>query len=257
MMHFGLLGKGITYSLSPKIHSIVYEHFKLNCEYRLVDGLLIEQLEALKALEGFNVTIPYKQDIIPYLAEMDDASKKIGAVNTVVVRNGIWYGYNTDYYGFKETVLSTLAEIPKSAIILGTGGSALAVYHVLKDLGVETVTVVSRNADTIFEREKCITYEDIEKRGLQSDLLVNCTPVGRDGKSPVSDKLIARQGGVIDLIYNPEMTPLLKKAADFGIPYANGLMMLIVQAIYADRLWFPEIEIDIQSLYNKIRTNLG
>jgi len=256
MTYYGLLGKGITYSLSPKIHKVVYEHYKLNCDYRLVDGDLEEKIDELKALEGFNVTIPYKQDIIPYLEDMDNASKKIGAVNTVVKRDGKWFGYNTDYHGFKDTVLSILKEIPERAIILGTGGSALAVYHVLKDIGVTTVNVVSRNPDTVFEAEKCLTYEMIENSGLQSGLLVNCTPVGRDGKSPVSDEFIARQGSVIDLIYNPEMTPLLKKAADLGKPCANGLMMLIVQALYADQLWFPQIEVDIQALYHKIKSKV-
>ncbi|MBF4693038.1 shikimate dehydrogenase family protein [Fusibacter ferrireducens] len=253
MKRFGLLGKGITYSLSPRIHTHVYEDLDLDCDYKIVDGILEEQLTSLKQLDGFNVTIPYKQEIIPYLTAQDDASRKIGAVNTVVQREGKWFGYNTDYHGFKETVSALPIKTLKSAIILGTGGAAKAVYHVLKELGVQDIWVVSRQPHTIFEDEHCITYETLENTGIQSDMLINCTPVGRDGDSPVSEQVIKRQGSVVDLIYAPPMTTILKWAESFQIPQANGLMMLVVQALYADKLWFPEIPVDIRKLYQDIR----
>ncbi len=253
MKHYGLLGKGITYSLSPRIHAHVYEKLDLDCDYTIVDGILEEQIETIKNLDGFNITIPYKEDIIPYLTDQDEASRKIGAVNTVVHRDGKWFGYNTDYHGFKETVLSLSIETPQSAVILGTGGAAKAVYHVLKDLGTKEIWIVSRQEDAIFENERCITYEMLENRGIRSDMLVNCTPVGRDGTSPVSEQVVKRQGSVIDLIYAPPMPLLLKMARSLQIPYANGLMMLIVQALYADQLWFSDINIDIQKLYHEIK----
>lgn len=254
MKHYGLLGKGITYSLSPRIHTRVYEKLTLDCDYKIVDGILEEQLEALKSLDGFNITIPYKQEIIPYLTAQDEASQKIGAVNTVVQRDGKWFGYNTDYHGFKETVLSLSIETPESAVILGTGGAAKAVYHVLKDLGTKKIWIVSRKAHIVFENEHCITYEMLENREIQSDMLINCTPVGRDGESSVSEQVVKRQGSVIDLIYAPPMTALLKWAESLQIPHINGLMMLIVQALYADQLWFPDTAFDMQKLYQDIKS---
>ncbi|GAU78167.1 shikimate dehydrogenase [Fusibacter sp. 3D3] len=253
MRHYGLLGKGITYSISPRIHTYVYEQLSLDCDYKIVDGVLEEKLELLKQLDGFNVTIPYKQEIMPYLADQDEASRKIGAVNTVVKNAGKWFGYNTDYHGFKETLLSISNKIPESAVILGTGGAAKAVYHVLKDVGVKAIWIVSRKAKTSFENECCITYEMLENSEIQSDLLINCTPVGRAQDSPVSEQVVRRQKSVIDIIYVPTMTPLLKMAESLQIPYANGLMMLIVQALYADQLWFPDTSIQIQKLYQELK----
>lgn len=257
MRQFGLLGRGISYSLSPKMHAALYESMEIKATYELVDGELAEVLSKLRTLDGFNITIPYKQEIMPYLVSVDPAAQRIGAVNTVVADEAGWHGYNTDYHGFRETVKGLIQRDVTSAIILGTGGAAKAVYYALKDMGASKIYVISRHLGATFEGIPCLSYEMLEAGDICSDLLVNCTPVGTNGKkdhqmSPVSEKVVSKQGAVIDLIYNPERTPLLKIAEGMNIPVSNGLKMLVVQAIYAEKFWFPEREVDVQKLYEII-----
>lgn len=255
-MKYGLIGKQISYSLSPKIHSEFYKLNNIAAEYSLFDDELEALITRLNELGGFNVTIPYKEAIIKHLEEVDSAAERIGAVNTVVCKDSKWYGYNTDYYGFLETV-KALGDINQNrAIILGTGGAAKAVFYVLKDIGFEEILVVSRSHGESFEGVRCISYDMLEKLLIASDLLVNCTPVGRNGEMPVSEMIISKQGAIIDLIYNPEYTPLLSKAKENEVPHDNGLRMLVVQALYAEKLWYPEVIFDIEENFKHIESKL-
>ena len=235
MKRYALIGKQLSHSFSPMIHREIYKDFDICAEYELLEvkeeelGDVIERLRK-KEFSGLNVTIPYKKEIIKYLDELSEEAEAIGSVNTIALVHGKIIGYNTDYFGFYQSVLNYNIEVKgKHCFVLGTGGAALAVYKALKDLG-GYVRYVSRNP----KNEDMISYRRLEEE--QIDVLVNTTPIGmypNVEECPVTDKVIQKAKYVMDIIFNPLQTVLLKKADST----MNGLDMLVGQAIKAEEIW--------------------
>ena len=230
---YGLIGEKLPHSYSAEIHALLGDY-----DYRLCELSKEELPEFMqrKAFRGINVTIPYKKDVIPFLFRLDEKAEKIGAVNTVVNRDGKLYGYNTDYYGL-SSLFSRIGIDPKgkNALILGTGGTSRTALAVLRDSGAARITVASRT-----ERDGAVTYEKA-KELIDTEILVNTTPVGMypnpDG-CPIDISRFPRLCGVVDAVYNPLRTNLVSAARERGIPSIGGLYMLVAQAQAANRLFF-------------------
>ncbi len=236
----GLIGRKLGHSFSPEIHSFLADY-----EYKLYEmeengvGAFLEDCP----LDALNVTIPYKKTVMPYLLHISDEAERIGSVNTIVKRADGLYGYNTDYYGFSYMLKKSGIEITgKKVLILGSGGASVTVRTVAEDLKAAEIIVISRNGEN--------NYENIEKH-RDADVLVNTTPVGMypdTGKSPVDLKVFPKLSGVLDLIYNPSQTKLLYDAKSLGIPYINGLSMLVAQGKRAAEIFtgepIPDCEIE-------------
>lgn len=234
---FGLLGKNISYSFSKKYFEEKFKKlFLKNHAYSFFD---IQEIEALNSvtdnpnLVGMNVTIPYKQAIIPFLDELSDEAKQIGAVNCVSFQNGKKIGYNTDAFGFEKTLLINKKDHHKKALILGDGGAAKAVRYILDKHNIEHKTV-SRKSEINFEN----LSEDLVKDSL---LTIQTTPVGTFPNVEDSVQFpfdaITDQHYVIDLIYNPSETAFLRKCAEKGATTLNGFYMLEQQAEKAWEIW--------------------
>jgi shikimate dehydrogenase len=248
---FGLVGKNIDYSFSKKHFTEKFsaEHFT-NCEYQNFDIDAIESFHDIiknnPNLRGLNVTIPYKEIVIPFLDQLSEKAAKIGAVNVIrFKKNGILKGYNSDCYGFKKALQPLLQPHHKTALILGTGGSAKAVAFALEELDIN-YTFVSRKASDPSDSElanlKAIDYNRINATTFDNyQIVINCTPLGTSPNIKecpeipyeyFTDKHIA-----FDLIYNPEETQFLKKAKKKGAITKNGQEMLVFQAEKAWKIW--------------------
>lgn len=245
---YGLLGANIAYSFSPDLHNRMFQLNGIDGLYSLIDiprdEFSLDVLsKSVESFSGFNVTIPYKEAIFGLLDEVDERARRIGAVNTVVSENGKWKGYNTDYDGFMFLFKQLDLREKRSATILGTGGAAKMVYHALMDLGFDDISVVSRSREcdeTYFKKARCMIYTALESNRKPANLLVNCTPLGMGShieEMPVSRKMLLCHDAVIDLIYNPPETVLMREASNIGIKVLGGLDMLIVQALEAESLW--------------------
>ena len=221
-MRAGLLGRKLGHSFSPQIHARLgsYSYDLFEVEPDALDNFMRGD-----RFDAMNVTIPYKKDVIPYCAELSDAARAIGSVNTIVRRaDGTLFGDNTDAAGF-TAMLKRLHLDPsgKKALVLGSGGASLTVRHVLKELGAEVV-VISRSGED--------NYENLD-RHADARILVNTTPVGtypNNGAAALSLSHFPRLEGVLDLIYNPARTALILDAMARGIPALGGLTMLVEQA---------------------------
>jgi shikimate dehydrogenase len=236
---FGLVGKSLKHSFS---RDYFLDKFKAegnrDADYQFfeIDDIRTfpEIIKLMPKLYGLNVTIPYKSSIIPYLQEMDERAKRIGAVNTIqFLPNGLLKGWNTDYLGFRDSLLPLLKPHHTTALIFGDGGASKAIQVVLRDLSI-AYTVISRNGDT--------PYKDVDAGMIKEHLLlINCTPLGMhpDTKSCVDIpfEAITSSHLVYDLVYNPEETLFLKKAKKQGAVVKNGLEMLHLQAEAAWKIW--------------------
>lgn len=226
-MAYGLIGERLSHSFSPEIHGMLGDY-----PYRLypLSREALPRFMRENTLEGFNVTIPYKEAVIPYLRGLSGEAEKIGAVNTVTRRaDGSLYGDNTDYEGFSR-LLGEEDWRGRNALVLGSGGSSKTVRAVLEDRGC---------ACTIISRRGPEDYAGIA-RHVDAELVVNTTPVGMYpdvGVVPVSLRGFRGLRLVIDLIYNPARTALMLEAESLGIPCRNGLLMLAAQAHEAARIW--------------------
>lgn len=229
MKKYGCIGKKLTHSFSKEIHAKLADY-----DYELIElnESEIEPFFAKKDFEAINVTIPYKQTVIPYLDEMSDVAKRIGAVNTIVNKNGALYGYNTDYYGMKALIEKIGVELKgKKVLILGTGGTSKTARVLAQDLGAETVLTVSRR-----KSESFITYEEAVKLHCDADYIINTTPSGMypDCESvPIDISAFKKLAGVADAVYNPLCTNLVMNAKSRGIKAECGLYMLVMQAVVA------------------------
>lgn len=243
MRKFGLIGYPLTHSFSKKYFTAKFEKEAIwNCQFDLYEISDISDFEKVLAenpgLEGISVTIPYKQDVIRFLNELDPACELIGAVNCIQIRNGYRKGFNTDYIGFKESLKNWLGiEIPK-ALVLGTGGASKAVRVALRDLGVDFLAV-SRSP-----RENQITYADLKSNPafLQKfPLIINTTPLGTFPKTTempeIPEEMLNESHRVYDLVYNPEETMLMKACREKGGKAKNGMDMLELQAEAAWTIW--------------------
>jgi shikimate dehydrogenase len=240
MKTYGLIGHPLSHSLSKDFFDHKFEQENLSdCEYLLMDLNNIKDVIALKnnpQLFGFNVTIPYKQSILPYLDSMSEEALKIGAVNTVKVSNGKWTGYNTDVVGFEKSLIPLLSPNIKKALVLGSGGAYLAVKYVLDKLNI-SCSMVSRQSHQALYR-----YENIGKSVLNDhQIIINTTPIGmfpNENDVPnIPFHLLTPNHIVYDLIYNPEITLLLRNASLNGCYTKNGLEMLKIQAQESWKIW--------------------
>ena len=240
-MRFGLLGKDIDYSFSrtyfaekfqkEKLHDCCYENFDLA---DLTDFKRVLQTPHLK---GMNVTIPYKQEVMTFVDNLDEVSKAIGAVNTIVFnKDGTTTGYNTDYIGFQKSIAPMITAEIKAALVLGTGGASKAVVYALHKMGIET-QYVSRKKGT-----DNLIYEELTEAVMKKHkLVVNCTPLGTYPnilqKPNLNYDQLTSTHALFDLIYNPTETAFMKAGKKAGAKVGNGKNMLVEQAEASWRLW--------------------
>ncbi len=240
-MKCGLLGEKLGHSYSPQIHGMLADY-----EYRLYEKSP-EELDAfLRAgdWDGLNVTIPYKKTVLPYCTRLSDRARRIGAVNTLVrLPDGGIYGENTDAYGFEKLIHRNSIEIEgRKCLVLGSGGASVMACAVLRDLGAQSVTVISRHGED--------NYGNLD-RHADAAVIVNTTPVGmypNNGVSAVDLAVFPACEAVLDVVYNPARTALLLQAEKRDIPCAGGLYMLVAQAKRSAELFtgreIPDGEID-------------
>ena len=245
MKRYGLIGYPLGHSFSQKYFTEKFDRECVDARYDLFPLESINELPGLihdtEGLAGFNVTIPYKQDVIQFLDEMDDQAREIGAVNVVKITrqvNGAYRlkGFNSDAYGFTESIRPMLGPSHKRALVLGSGGASKAVIFSLRRLGVEPVVVSRRPSAGM------LTYAAIDKEILMNyTVIVNASPVGM---SPIIDacpdipyEFLTPRHVCFDLVYNPEETLFLQKASAAGAAVKNGLEMLLLQAVGAWKYW--------------------
>lgn len=229
---YGLIGEKLPHSYSVEIHNALADYDYRLCE--LSRDKLVPFLTE-KAFRGINVTIPYKKEVMPHLSYIDEKARAIGAVNTIIHRDGKLLGYNTDYYGLLSLFYRASIEISgKKALVLGTGGTSRTAQAVLHDAGAKSVVCVSRKGGN-----GTVTYEEAA-RMTDTELIVNTTPVGMfpevDG-CPIDLSLFPQLCGVVDAIYHPLRTNLVLNARKRGIPAIGGLYMLVAQAQTASCLF--------------------
>lgn len=230
-MEYGLIGEKLGHSYSVPIHNQLADY---SYALREVAPDALDEFMRLHEFKGINVTIPYKQAVMPYCAQLSDAAREVGCVNTIVVReDGTLYGHNTDIGGFIHMLRGAGIEPSgRKAVILGSGGTSLTARAALKRLGAREITVVSRKGP--------VDYEALYREHTDAEILVNTTPVGmypKTGASPVDLSRLPCVIGVADVIYNPERTALILDAQARGIPAASGLSMLVAQAREAAELF--------------------
>ena len=244
-MKYGLIGERLGHSFSKEIHERIgkYEY-----EPKELNEKEFHEFMQKKDFKAINVTIPYKEKVIPYLHYISPEASKIKAVNTIVNKDGLLYGYNTDYLGLKEMISHFNIDVNgKKAMILGTGGTSKTSYSVLKDLNAKEIVFVSRK-----KTNDCITYDEVSKYASECDILVNTTPLEM---YPNNDKHILcldefkSLKGVIDVIFNPLRTNLILKAKEKNIKCCSGLFMLVAQAFYAIEI-FLNTKLDKQIIVN-------
>ncbi|MBQ2932283.1 MAG: shikimate dehydrogenase [Clostridia bacterium] len=274
-LRLDVVGDPISHSKSPYIHETVLKELGFEYEYRKVQvkkGELSKYLFEAKALGlcGFNLTMPHKTDIIPFLDSIDDEALRLGSVNTVKIKDGKFFGYNTDALGMVYSMEQKgFGAKDKNIVILGAGGVALALALKMAFEGAGKITVLNRTLSSaenicekvIKENGKNCTALPFEKESLQNaakgcDILINCTPLGMEGIDADFEDLsfldnLNQESLVFDLIYNPLETNLLKHAKELGLSTLNGLDMLIYQGLLADEI-FLDTKLDLVSLKEKI-----
>jgi shikimate dehydrogenase len=240
MRKFGLIGYPLSHSFSQKYFREKFRRENIgDAVYELFPLTGIEQLPSLLQsspdLTGLNVTIPYKQTVIPFLDKLSDEAKIIGAVNCIKITDGKLIGCNTDAFGFEASLENILIQQPQQTFILGTGGASKAVAYVLKRRNIPFL-FVSRTSKT-----NCITYSQIEQFMQPSNLFINTSPVGmypdENAEPQIPFEKLGVNDIVFDLIYNPAETLLLKKAKAHGAKTKNGLEMLELQAEKSWQIW--------------------
>ena len=240
MKKFGLIGYPLSHSFSKKYFTEKFTNENIpDCVYELYPIKKIDQvgniLQSNPELVGLNVTIPYKEEVISYLGELDETAKAVGAVNTIKISNGNSKGYNTDVYGFRESLKPLLKPHHKRALILGTGGASKAVAYCLRQLNIDYI-FVSRT-----QQQGCVSYDSVRYYLHTFYVVINTTPLGM---SPDTDQCptiaydaFSEKHLCYDLVYNPEETLFLKKAKEQGATVKNGLEMLYLQAERAWEIW--------------------
>lgn len=265
MKQYGLIGRRLDHSRSPEIHRHFFDHYGIEGCYGLfeIEPTNLAELPhalALLGVAGANVTIPYKEAIIPFLDRLSPTAQAIGAVNTLVCSGGKWVGDNTDAYGFSALLKHHGIEVEAQRVcLLGSGGASKAIEVALMEAGVGELILVTRQAEETRrkyeaaasekpwlaqalaqDRLQIWSYETLETRKTPFRLLINATPVGMgslSGQSPVGEGVLAGCEAVVDTIYNPRETRLMAQARSLGIPTAGGLYMLVAQAIASQGLW--------------------
>ena len=236
MRHYGIIGFPLLHSFSAKYFNEKFATEQIEAEYSLypigIEDLRLKIEDLLDSLDGFNVTLPYKQTIIPFLNRLDETAQAIGAVNVVYKR----VGYNTDCLGFMESIKPLLRAYDSKALVLGTGGASKAACYGLRKLGI-TPTLVSRNP-----KEGQLGYKDLSPEIMaEHTIIVNCTPLGMypdvNSCPDIPYELISARHLLFDCVYNPEETLFLQKGKAQGATIQNGIGMLYGQAKEAWKIW--------------------
>lgn len=237
MRKFGLIGRNISYSFSQKYFADKFKRESIeDASYEIFDLNSIEEVEKIfqiKDLTGLNVTIPYKEEILNYLDELDPISKEIGAVNCIKIKNGKKIGFNTDAFGFEKSLIPHLEFHHQNALILGDGGAAKAIKFVLNKHLIHFETVI---------RTGNLKFKDLTKEMVQDHyLIINCTPLGTypnvEECPPIPYEYLNSQHFLYDLIYNPEKTKFLELGEKSGAKSKNGFEMLVLQAEKSWEIW--------------------
>ena len=254
--NFGLIGYPIQHSLSPWIHEQFLQRTNLQGEYTImeIDPHLNfdEEMDKLrkKELNGFNITVPYKEKIVDYLDELDDQAAHIGAVNTVLCKNGKWIGYNTDGIGYIRSLLQQFPQLEEkkdaNILLLGAGGAAKGIYFALLKHGYQSVTIANRSLDKAKKLtqknplSKIITLQEAEEKLSTFDCIIQTTSVGM---KPETDRMIIhlnnlKEGTIVsDIVYQPLRTKFLQTAESMNAQIHFGHTMLLYQAQYAFEIW--------------------
>lgn len=233
MIEYGLVGERLGHSFSPEIHSALADY-----KYELIEVPKdkIDSFFEAKEFKGLNVTIPYKETVIPHLDVIDDAAKTIGAVNTVVVRDGKLYGYNTDYVGMRDAILRAGIVVKgKKVLICGSGGTSKTAEYTAKSLGAKETYRLSRKMT-----DGCITYDEAYSLHNDAEIIINATPCGMypsEDDVPIDIARFPKLSGVFDAIFNPLCTRLVIGSKRRGITASGGLYMLVAQAAAASELF--------------------
>lgn len=253
---YGVIGDPIAHSMSPAIHNDAFERENIEAVYHhfhVKREQLVDAVKGMKAIgvAGFNVTVPHKTDIIPLLDEVDELAQSIGAVNTVVLKDGRYIGYNTDGRGFYKSLLDeSVADIKsKKVLILGAGGAARAIYFTLVKDGVRAVDIANRTlekaasliADCPYDKlSKALTISDAEAAIHEYDIIIQTTSIGMSpnvSQTPIHVNRLKAEGLVSDIIYNPLKTKLLLDSEAMGARVQNGVGMFVNQAALAFEIW--------------------
>ncbi|CDD01708.1 shikimate kinase [Ruminococcus sp. CAG:382] len=233
-MEYGLIGEKLGHSFSREIHNLLASY---TYDLKELPKNELDTFMKSRNFKGVNVTIPYKESVMPYLDEIDEAAKAIGAVNTIVNREGRLIGYNTDFYGMRELLLSRSIRIEKRFVaVLGTGGTSKTACAVAKSLGASRIVRVSRNPHS----DGDISYDELEAIKTDIQIIINTTPVGmypNENCAPLDIDGFSALEGVVDAIYNPLRTKLISDARARQIRAAGGLYMLAAQAARAAELF--------------------
>ena len=232
-MQYGCIGEHLTHSFSKEIHSQLQDYAYTLQEIPM--GALDAFMKA-RDFKAINVTIPYKQAVIPHLDWIDPIADQIGAVNTIVNRGGKLYGYNTDFGGLSDLIRrSGIPMEGKKVLIFGTGGTSHTALAVAKHMGAASVWRVSRS-----EKPGALTYDQVEKNHLDAQVLINTTPRGmfsREAGMAMDPSRFPKLCGVVDAVYNPLRTEFVQKGRSLGVPAAGGLYMLVRQAVLASQIF--------------------
>ena len=242
---FGLIGFPLSHSFSRKFFTDKFLNEQIEAEYLNFEieniSDLVHLIQIHPDLEGINVTIPYKELVIPYLDQIDDSAAQIKAVNTIkILRSGrkiSLYGYNTDIHGFEQSIKPILQQQHHKALVLGTGGASKAVLKALENIGIAAIKV-SRNPEDKGE----ISYGDLDQDVMTNyKVIVNTTPIGTypntDGCPAIPFEYVTSSHLLFDLVYNPEVTTFLRLGQEKGAIIKNGLEMLHLQALAAWEIW--------------------
>lgn len=238
MRKFGLIGFPLTHSFSESYFQEKFFKEDLhNCQYQnfpIEDITKVRESLENKGLIGFNVTIPHKESITPFLDALSKDAEAIGAVNTVLVKNNKWIGHNTDWIGFYHSIKPLLKDHHKKALILGSGGASKAIIYALEQLHIKTLVISRKEAFT--------NYSEINKKLLEEhQLIINCTPLGTFPKTeeypPIPYELLSSKHLLYDLVYNPSESRFLTYGKANGASTKNGLEMLHRQAEEAWEIW--------------------
>ena len=245
MQKYGLIGYPLGHSFSKNYFNQKFESENIDATYLNFEIPNIKDLKTVlkenPELNGLNVTIPYKEQVIPYLDDLDEDARLIGAVNVIKFTKGLFgkklKGYNSDIIGFTQSIQPLLQPHHQKALILGTGGASKAVYHGLKNLGIESI-FVSRT----HKADDMLTYEELTPKIMaEYTIIVNCTPVGMFPKVDfcpnIPYELLTPNHLLYDLLYNPNVTLFMKKGEAQGAVVKNGLEMLLLQAFAAWEIW--------------------
>ena len=272
----GIIGYPLSHTLSPSMHNFIYQKLGIDVEYKkweISPNNLKSHIEKInnENFIGANITVPYKEKIVPLLDEIRNEAKFTGAVNTIVKNNNKLIGYNTDVYGIEQTLdIKLKNDVINNAVIFGAGGAAKAAFFVLLQRGLNNLTIVNRTKSNAlkmiskFNNVNCdqniITLNEksqIKSACLSADLIINTTILGMKGSgyediSPIDSTFIDSNSVIFDMVYNPTKTPLIKIALERNANIIEGLNMLVYQAIKSIELW-TGIRPSFDDMYSKCK----